>query len=171
MLSQLGAGLLDADRAGHEVLRLPQVEASLRTQFGDEPFGLDGHVDRARLAGIVFGNLREKREKKAFLEQLTHPEIERLLSQQADALRAAGTQVAVLDAPLLVEAGWDEMCEKLIFVDAPRGVRLERAMARGWSEEDFAAREGAQMSLDLKRQRADTTIDSSGSLEQAQAQV
>ncbi len=50
-----------------------------------------------------------------------------------------------------------------VFVDAPRNVRLARALARGWSESDFAAREGAQESLDLKRGRADVIIDNSGS--------
>jgi len=175
-LGRLGAGLLDADRAGHEVLRLPRIEVALREHFGDDIFedgGFEdgGRVDRPRLAGVVFADSVDGRRERKYLEQLTHPEIGRLLSQQADAMRAAGTQVAVLDAPLLVEAGWDEMCEKLIFVDAPRGVRVERALARGWSEEDFAAREGAQMSLDLKRRRVDTIIDGSGSLEQTQAQV
>jgi len=170
-LGRLGAGLLDADRAGHEVLRLPRIEAALREHFGDDIFATDGRVDRSRLAGIVFVDSADGRRERNFLEQLTHPEIGRLLSQQADAIRAEGTKIAVLDAPLLVEAGWDNMCDRLIFVDAPRGVRVERALARGWSEEDFAAREGAQESLDLKRARADVTIDSSGSLEQTQAQV
>jgi dephospho-CoA kinase len=171
MLSELGAGLLDADRSGHDVLRLPQVEATLREYFKDEPFGPDGHIDRKRLAGVVFGDSPAQHGKRKLLEQTTHPEIGRLLSQQADAMRAAGTQVAVLDAPLLVEAGWDRMCDKLIFVDTPRITRIERALARGWSEEDYAAREGAQMSLDLKRRHADVIIGGSGSLEQTQAQV
>jgi len=171
MLSRLGAGLLDADRAGHEVLRLSEVEAKLRKYFGDEPFGPDGHIDRKRLAATVFGDSPAQREKRAFLEQVAHPEIGHLLGEQAEAMRAEGTQVAVLDAPLLLEAGWGGMCEKLIFVDAPRMTRLRRALARGWSEEDFAAREGAQMSVDLKRRRADVIVDGSGSLEQTQAQV
>jgi dephospho-CoA kinase len=81
------------------------------------------------------------------------------------------TAVAVLDAPLLLEAGWDELCEKIVFVEAPREARLARARARGWGEEDFAAREGAQESLHRKRARADAIIDNSGSPERTQAQV
>ena len=50
-------------------------------------------------------------------------------------------------------------------------VRLARALARGWSEEEFAAREGAQESLDSKRARADVIIDNSGPPDQTQAQV
>ena len=52
-----------------------------------------------------------------------------------------------------------------------RAGKIARALARGWSEEDFAAREGAQESLDDKRQRADAVIDNSGSPQQTQAQV
>jgi dephospho-CoA kinase len=102
---------------------------------------------------------------------LTHPEIGRLLQQQAEALAASGTAVAVLDAPLLLEAGWDRLCGRLIYVDAPRQVRLSRALARGWSQEDFAAREAAQESLDAKRKRADLVVDNSGSPQETRVQV
>ena len=86
-------------------------------------------------------------------------------------MEAAGVKVAVLDAPLILEAGWDKLCEKLVFVDAPPEVRLARALARGWNEEDFAARQAAQESLDLKRRRADVIIDNSGSPQRTEAQV
>ena len=66
---------------------------------------------------------RAQRERK-YLEQLTHPEIAGLLRRQAEALAAAGVEIAVLDAPLLVEAGWDDWCEKTVFVEAPPEVRL-----------------------------------------------
>ena len=53
-LGELGAVVLDANRAGHEALRLPSVEAAARRRRGDAIFGPDGHIDRARLASIVF---------------------------------------------------------------------------------------------------------------------
>ena len=113
----------------------------------------------------------EGRRERACLEQLTHPEIRRLIEQQAAELVAGKAAVAVLDAPLLLEAGWDELCQKIVFVEAPREARLTRAMARGWGENEFAAREGAQESLDWKRERADAIIDNSGPPERTQAQV
>lgn len=170
-LAELGAGLLDADRAAHEVLRMPRIEAEVRQRWGDEVLGPDGHVDRGQLARIVFADSTDGPREREYLEQLTHPEIGRLLAEQAEVIRAAGTAVAVLDAPLLLESGWDRLCEKLIFVDAPREARAARALARGWSKEDFVVREGAQESLALKRARADVTVDNSGSPEQAQVQV
>ena len=169
--ARLGAGVLDADQAGHEVLRLPHIEATVRRHWGDAVFGPDGRIDRARLARIVFAPGPEGQPERQYLEQLTHPEIARLLRQQADSLAAAETPWAVLDAALLWEAGWDWWCEKTVFVEAPREVRLARALARGWDQEGFAAREGVQESLDLKRARADVVIDNSGSPQRTQAQV
>ena len=170
LVVELGAKLLDADQAGHEVLRLPEVEAAARKRWSEAVFGPDGRIDRARLARIVFAGGAEARREREYLEQLTHPEIARLLKRQAETL-AVGVPVAVLDAPLLVEAGWDQWCEKTVFVDAPREARLAWAMARGWGKEDFAAREGVQESLDRKRMRADVIIDNSGSAGRTRAQV
>jgi dephospho-CoA kinase len=169
--AELGAGVLDADQIGHEVLRLPNVEAAVRRRWGEVVFGLDGRIDRARLARIVFAPGPEAENQRRYLERLTHPEIGRLVWRQAGAIVAAGAEIVVLDAALLLETGWDQWCEKTVFVEAPREARLARAMARGWSEEDFEAREGVQESLDRKRARADVIIDNSGSPQRTQAQV
>ena len=170
-LAELGAGLLDADGAAHEVLRTEAVEDAARQRWGPEVFGPDGRIDRARLARVVFGDSPQAAAEREYLEKLTHPEIDRRLHRQAEQMAAGGTPAAVLDAPLLLEAGWDRLCDRVVFVDAPRELRLARARKRGWSEADFAAREGAQESLDFKRKRADLVLDNSGSPEQTQAQV
>jgi dephospho-CoA kinase len=170
-LARLGAGVLDADRAGHEVLRLPEVEQAARERWGESVFGADGHIDRRRLAEIVFAPPQKGPEERRFLEELTHPRIARLLEGQAERLAAADCRVAVLDAPLLLEAGWDRLCQRLILVDAPHQLRLARALARGWTEREFAEREGVQESLDFKRKRADWVVDNSGSPDQTQAQI
>jgi dephospho-CoA kinase len=169
--ARLGAGVLDADQTGHEVLRLPHVEAAARRRWGEAIFGRDGRIERAQLARIVFADGPEGERERKYLEQLTHPEIARLLQRQADAQAAEGTALAVLDAALLLESGWDRWCERIVFVEAPWEARLARATARGWNKEDFAAREGGQESLDRKRARADVIIDNSGSPQRTQAQV
>jgi dephospho-CoA kinase len=169
--AQLGAGLLDADRAAHDVLRLPQIEAAAGARWGNAIFAPDGHIDRARLARIVFAEPPDGPRQREYLEQLVHPEVHRLLLQQAAQMVAAGVAVAVLDVPLLLEAGWQSQCDPLIYVDVPRAVRLARAVARGWSEEQFTAREAAQQSLDCKRRAAGLTVDNSDSPEQTAAQV
>jgi dephospho-CoA kinase len=167
----LGAGLLDADRAGHEVLRLPHVEAAAKERWGNGIFGPDGRIDRIRLAQIVFAPEPMGPPERKYLEQITHPEIARLLQTQAETYAAEGKKVAILDAALLLEAGWNEGCSQLVYVDCPREARMERALSRGWSKEDFAAREGVQELLERKRGLADATIDNSGPLERTQAQI
>ena len=170
-LARLGAGVLDADRAGHEVLRMPAIMAAARERWGDDIFGADGQVDRKRLAKIVFSPPPEGPRQRKYLEELTHPEIGRLLERQAREMSEAGAVAAILDAPLLLEAGWDKFCGRLIFVDAPRELRLRRALARGWSEKEFAVREGVQECLESKRGRADVVVDNSGLPEQTRDQV
>ncbi|MBN2216811.1 MAG: dephospho-CoA kinase [Pirellulales bacterium] len=168
---KLGAGVLEADAAGYEVLRMPEVEDAIRRRWGDEVFDADGRVDRARVARIVFAPPPRGPQERKFLEQLVHPKIGELLRRKAEALAEQGRRVAVLDAPLLLEAGWDGFCDKVVFVDSPRPTRLRRAASRGWSEEDFTAREGVQESLDRKRARADVIIENIGSPESTQAQI
>jgi dephospho-CoA kinase len=173
-LAELGAVVLDADRAGHETLQLPCIEAAARQRWGEAVFGPDGHIDRARLATIVFAPPPEGPTERKYLEELTHPEIgKRLLAQVGAATEPAKRPplMAVLDAALILEAGWDKLCDCFAFIDVPQGVRLARAVERGWTEADFAAREGAQESLDFKRARADVIIDNSGTADHTQAQV
>lgn len=170
-LCELGAGLLDGDRAGHEVLQLPEIERQVRQNWGDAVFGAEGRVNRKALGKIVFAPPPEGPRQLQRLEQLTHPEIGVRLHRQAEDLAREGRKVAVLDAPVMLKAGWDKFCDRIVFVDAPREVRLARAIGRGWNQEDFAAREAAQESLEVKRAHADTMIDNSGSPESTEAQL
>lgn len=170
-LESLGAGLLDADRAGHDVLRTPRVEDAARERWGREVFSTDGRIDRIRLAGVVFADSREAGVERRYLEKLTHPLIRALLEEQKKQFVDDGRVAVVLDAPLLLEAGWDGFCDILVLIETPRELRLARSLDRGWSEEDFDAREDAQKSLDLKCECADVKIDNSGSPEQTEAQV
>ena len=97
--------------------------------------------------------------------------IERRLRKQLADLDSGGVRAAVLDAPVMLKAGWDRMCDFLLFVDTPRQVRLARARQRGWTEADFAAREAAQEPVEAKRSRASTILDNSSSWAQLYAQV
>ncbi len=170
-LRELGAAVLEADTIGHEVLRQECTEAAARRRWGDGIFGPDGRIDRRRLARIVFAPPPHGPREKEYLEGLTHPEIGRLIQRRIQGLAAGGAKLVVLDAPLLMETDLDNFCNTIIFVDSPREIRMARAQSRGWNEEDYAAREGAQDSLDSKRAKADVTMDNSGSPESTKAQV
>src|SRR5687768_14626394 len=161
-LVRRGALVLDADKAGHEVLREPEVEAAARARWGDGIFGADGHVHRPALGKIVFAPPPDGPCELAYLESLTHPRIgERLQEQLQKIARENSHSVVVLDAPVMLKAGWNKFCNQLVFVDAKRNLRLARAMARGWTETDFDHREASQESLDTKQKLATSIIDNS----------
>src|SRR6476646_7550925 len=165
VLRDMGAVVLDADRAGHFVLHEPEVIAELRKRWGEGILDASGQVSRRAVAKIVFAQGNDA--ERIFLQQLTHPRIEALLKQELDAARNSPEppHVLVIDAALLFEAGWDKLCDKILFVDAPRDIRLERAVARGWSTEQFAAREAALLPPEEKRARSHIVIRNVRTLE------
>ena len=78
----------------------------------------------------------------------------------------------IWDAALLLEAGWAEQCNALIFIDTPLSLRQSRVETnRGWTPDEHRRREAAQLSIDAKKERADFVIDNSGSLEAAVRQM
>jgi dephospho-CoA kinase len=172
MLVDLGAGLLDADRAGHAVLAEDvDVQEALRARWGGEVFDADGKVDRAAVAKRVFADGPAAEVDRQFLEDLLHPRIGRRLQEQLDRYSAEKRPAAILDAALLFEAGWHRMCDVVLFIDAPRQLRLERAERRGWSAAEFARREAAQWPIDDKRRKADFTIKNDGTEMELQAAI
>ena len=170
-LCECGAKLVDGDRAGHVVLDEPEVQAALRARYGSRVFGPDGRVQRQALAQIVFAPPAQGPHELAFLEELTHPRSAKYLKSRLDELAACGTRVAVLDAAVMLKAGWDRFCDKMVFVEAPTETRQRRALARGWTPDEFAARERAQEPVEEKRRRAHWLIDNSGTPEQTRQQV
>jgi dephospho-CoA kinase len=163
--------VLDADRAGHEVLRQAHVKDAARERWGDNIFSPDGEIERKRLAAIVFARTDKGRRELEFLEKLTHPEIGRRLQTELNDLKRQGVQVAVLDAPVMLKAGWERFCDQIWFIDAPYETRLQRAKARGWTEEEFRARELAQEPVERKRELADLVLDNSGDVGYTHQQI
>ena len=171
-LANKGAVLLDADRTGHEVLKQEAVKQAARERWGDKIFGPEGEIHRPALAKIVFGPPRDSLTELQYLERLTHPRIGAMLEQQINQIRRQGKAPAiVLDAPVMLKAGWNEFCDRIVFIETPEPLRWRRAEARGWTDEEFKRREAAQESLDYKRRLADVVIDNSGSEAATHAQI
>ena len=172
LFREQGAVVLDADRIGHEVLREPEVFEALVGRWGSEILSADGQIDRRAVAARVFGVTSAAQAELAFLESISHPRIGARLRAEIDHLRAAGhVPAAVLDAAVMLKAHWDRLCDHVVFVDAPREIRLARARQRGWTEEQFALREQSQETLAEKRSRATGVVDNSGPLDQTRQQV
>jgi dephospho-CoA kinase len=161
-LAERGGRVVSGDEAGHEALRQPDVIARVAGRWGPGVLDAGGQVDRRRVAAVVFA---DPAERKA-LEGMVFPWIEQRLARQiAEARRDGRVRFVVLDAAVLLEAGWDKVCDRLVYVHAPREVRLGRVAARrGWSEKEVQARERAQWPLAAKAARADVAVDNSGSL-------
>lgn len=166
----LGALVLNGDKAGHEVLTKPAVIEQLRQRWGDRILNADGSVSRRAVAKIVFAP--DAAAELKFLEGISHPRIEARFREAIEAARKAGNvQAVVLDAALLFDGGWDKLCDVVIFVSVPRELRLKRALARGWTEADLIAREAVQLPLDEKRHRSGYVIDNSGTPDETRVQV
>lgn len=170
-LERLGGCRLDADRAGHEALQRPEIVMAVVKRWGSQVLDPEGRIDRKQVAKIVFAPTEAAAVELAYLERLTHPEIERLLRQQVQQCREDGSPAAVLDAAVMVKAGWVNWCDSVLFIEAPRQVRWDRARQRGWTEAEFDRREAAQTSLAEKRKAADAVIDNSGDERATFAQV
>jgi dephospho-CoA kinase len=162
LFRRLGAAVLDADKAGHEVLRMPAIRAAVGGRWGQEVVGPDGEIDRKALAKIVFAAPPDGPRELAVLERITHPEIRRRLRAEIDELASRGTQIAILDAPVLLKADWDAFCDAIVFIDAPIEQRRARAAARGWSADEFARREASQEPVEEKRRLANFVVDNAG---------
>ncbi len=163
--------VIDADRIGHDLLQTNLIRNRLRDAFGDEIITAAGKVERKRLAEKVFGDSDEQMQNLSRLNEILHPAIRTEIQssinqapQDADAI--------ILDAALLLEAGWAAECNTVVFIDTPLEKRQRRvAVNRGWSIEELQRREASQWSLLRKREAAEFIIDNSGSLETAVQQM
>lgn len=171
-LAALGAVVLNADEAAHRVIEYPEVQELLVQRWGPEILKPDGGTDRRAVARRVFGPTSASRDDLDYLESVLHPRIRAEFTMELERLRLSGIKAAVIDAPLLLEAGWDEICDLLIFVDSPREDCKRRAQTlRNWSAEEFSTREAAQMPIEEKRQRATHSIANDGTLDELRVRV
>ena len=173
MMSELGCRVLNADRMAHALIA-PGEPAydEIRRQFGPNVLAADGSIDRARLAAVVFADAA----KLASLNAIVHPGVLRELDRELERLsRIDPHGVAVIEAALLIESGYNQRLDRLVLVTCTREQQLERltnpAFGRAMSREQAEKRIAAQMPLEEKRKLAHDEIDCSGSLEYTKRQV
>lgn len=161
LFAKLGATVLDADRHAHAALSDPEVLQALVARFGQEVLGDDGSLKRDEIAKRVFGDKASSAADREFLEGLVHPWVRERLHAELHTAQVDGVEAAVLDVPLLHEAGWREVCDLVVFVDTPDTTRVSRAAERGWSADELASREAAQLPIYEKRALADRIVPGS----------
>jgi len=170
-LAALGAVVLDADQAAHQALDLATVKQALIERWGEGILEPSGRVSRDAIAERVFSASDPRSSELDFLENLLHPLIRRQFESELARLAKKGVPAVVIDAPLLLEAGWENLCDSVVFVESPDRVRTQRGRARNWSAADFARREAAQMPIEEKRLRATHLIPNVGSRDELRQAV
>jgi len=163
-LRDAGFEVIDADRLVAE-LHQPGGEgaAAVRDLFGPEMLEERGGVDHAKVAARVFSDPQARRD----LEAAIHPLVRKRFLERT----ASSTGVVVLEATLLVEAGYGPGFDLIVTVEAPCELRLERAVAKGMNEESARNRLLAQGDGEERRKAAHRMIDNSGGVEHLRHQV
>jgi dephospho-CoA kinase len=159
-LARRGATVVDSDRLGHRVLE-PGAEAYDPVASRWPQVIVDGRVDRAALASIVF----DDPDALADLEAISHPAIVRRI----ESIAAATDAPLVVEVPLMLPIGNEGWVR--VFVDAPAAVRLGRAVERGADREDTIRRMGAQAGRDDWIAWADHVIDNGGGVDDLERAV
>jgi dephospho-CoA kinase len=164
-----GATLIDADVLARQAVE-PGSDGLARIvdRWGVDVLDDDGQLDRAALRVRVFPD----HDELEALNDIVHPEVTRRRDRLVAEARERGDRVVVCDLPLLFERHLAGEFHRIILVDAPRPLRLERLMRdRHLDETDALDMIAAQMPAELKRARADFVIDNTGTLAALDAKV
>lgn len=168
-LAARGGFVIDADKLGHVALDVPAVKRQLTERWGERVLHPDGAANRRAIAGIVFDTQAER----GWLESVVFPVIGEMA--RAGIATAEGDPAArfvVLDAAVLLEAGWGSACDKVVYIDAPRAVREQRLAARsGWTPADLTARETAQWPAERKKDHTDAVVMNDGTPDDLQSKL
>lgn len=164
--------VIDADSLGHQALELTAVKSALRQRFGQAIFDERGEIQRSALARKVFGEDVTSQAARRDLERVVHPAIEKLVVDAIEQAEQLKRDAVLLDAAVLIEAGWQGRCDAVVFVDAPEEVRRRRVATRsGWSMDELRRRESSQLSLVEKRQHSNLTISNESDDDRAAEQL
>jgi dephospho-CoA kinase len=167
-LAELGVAVIDADRVGHEVLESDgEARQQVIDAFGEHVVAPDGKIDRKKLGDIVFGDP----EALARLNRIMHPRISQAVEAQLEQYRRRGIDKVVIEAPLLIEAGWGEKVNQVWLTTAPEAVILKRLEAAGMPHSESMARIRSQLPDRERMKHADVVIDTDCSLDELKAKV
>ena len=161
---RLGVPTLSTDAVVHELLGTQEVRRLLHERWGDRVLAGDGEIDRTAVAAIVF----ERPAELSWLEGTLFPRVGERMVEWRGSL-ASGHEVAVVEVPLLFEAGIESAFDATAAVVANEDLRAERAAARRHA--GLEGRGGRQLSQDEKAQRADYVIRNDGTLSDLEAAV
>jgi dephospho-CoA kinase len=166
ILGRLGAATLSTDKAVHDIYEDPEVIGLVVDRWGEQ-VAPGGVVDRSAIAAAAFASPDER----AWLEQLIWPRVaERVAAFREDALAAdPPPRAAIVETPLLFEAGMDGVYDATIAVVADEAIRAERAATRGHASADERA--ARQLPQEEKAKRATFAVHNDGTVEELEAKL
>ena len=168
-LAELGAVVLNADEVGHETFRLDtEIWRKVVAAFGRQIVTPDGNIDRKKLGNIVFGNP----ESLSRLNQIMHPRIYAQVKAQLEEYRRQGMRVVVLEAPLLLEAGWTPLVDEVWVTTASEATVLKRLEERsGMSQAESLTRIRSQLPNEERIKHANVVINTDCDLDELRSKV
>lgn len=170
LLEEMGARVIHADAVGHDVYR-PNTPGwhALVAAFGEGIIGVGGTIDRKKLGAIVFAD----HSQLLRLNAIVHPLIGEEIRHRVEALRQQDLrQPIVIEAAILIEAGWLSLVDEVWLVTASSEAVVERlGRQRGLDATEVRRRTAAQMQDDQRRRHAHVVIENIGSLDDLRAQV
>ena len=168
-LAELGAGVIDADKVGHEVF-MPGTPAyrDVIDAFGKEIVTQAGEIDRKKLGQIVFDDTKARER----LNRIMWSRIWEMIDLRIDALRKQNLSIVVVEAFGLIEAGWTSLVDQVWVTVVSERVVVERLKKqRSLAEEETLARIRAQLSVQERLKYADVVINNDGKPEEVKARV
>jgi len=169
ILAKLGVTIIDADELAHETYK-PHSQAwqELINTFGKDILKANEEIDRQKLGQIVFSHP----DALAKLNQIVHPRAYRMAQEKIEDYRRQGAKAIVVEATLLIEAGWTDLVNKVWLVVAPENVAIQRlTQHEGINEAQTLTRLKAQMPAEEKMKYADEVIYNDGDIPQLEAKV
>ena len=169
MLRALGARIVDADLVGHEAYK-PNTESyrEVVKAFGEDVLQPNGEIDRRKLSAIVFSDS----DQLIRLNGIMHPRMARMVAEELDQLRSQSVSVAVVEAALLFEAGWDVLVDEVWVTDSPVETVIDRLQARnGFSAEEVLKRIDSQMDRSERLAQAQVVVDNSADVDELERTI
>lgn len=164
-----GIPVIDADILGHRTYD-PGTETYQKVveTFGQDVVAADGTIDRKVLGSKVFGKPEELKK----LTDIVWPGIRRLASEQLAEFEAAGNELVVLEAAVLLEAGWEDLVDEIWVVVVDPEIAIQRLASRNGLDPDAArARIASQLTNEERNARADVVIENNGTLDELNTRV
>lgn len=169
MKREYGAIVVQLDQVAKDIQRQGTVCCGkIIEQFGSEMIGKNGELDREKLAAVIF----QDEKKRKILNGIVHPEVKKWVRQDIIEKKKMGVPLYVIEAALLPEAGYEDICDEMWYIYTEENVRRDRLKkSRGYSDEIISRMMLSQSPESVFREACRIVIDNSGDFEKTKEQI